>query len=256
MFELKRRLQLGGTLAGTDPVRKQQIRMALAVALLLAALAIVIVKDRSVWFDSADGDLVPDSAFTPTPAANSAPGVTVPSPHVGAPARSKIRRAEAVAEQPAEQPGIVARNRKALPPLDIEVVAGDSHRMVRSTNKSLRVEMAPEDDLAGKSAAAPLTAASQKVTMSADATQAVEHSVDPSYPTLARQMRVQGAVILQALIGADGLIQDLKVVSGPTILASAAREAVRQWHFKPYLENGKAVETQAQITVNFTISTL
>jgi protein TonB len=69
-------------------------------------------------------------------------------------------------------------------------------------------------------------------------------------------MRVQGAVILQALIGADGLIQDLKVVSGPAILASAAREAVRQWHFKPYLENGKAVETQAQITVNFTISTL
>jgi protein TonB len=91
--------------------------------------------------------------------------------------------------------------------------------------------------------------------MSADATRAVDRTVEPSYPVLAKQMKVQGAVVMQALIGADGIIQDLKVVSGPAILSSAAREAVRQWRFKPYLENGKPVETQAKITVNFTIST-
>jgi protein TonB len=69
-------------------------------------------------------------------------------------------------------------------------------------------------------------------------------------------MKVQGAVLLKALIGADGYIRDLQVLSGPAILASAAREAARQWQFKPYLQNGQPVETQANITVNFTIKVL
>jgi protein TonB len=101
----------------------------------------------------------------------------------------------------------------------------------------------------------PATNAAQRVKMSADTTQALQTPVDPSYPVLARQMKVQGAVVIQALISADGSIQDLRILSGPSILASAAQEAVRQWRFKPYLQNGQQVETQAKITVNFTIST-
>jgi len=93
------------------------------------------------------------------------------------------------------------------------------------------------------------------VQMSAGASAIVTNSVKPSYPLLARQMKVQGSVILQALIGKDGIIQNLRVVSGPRILASADEDAVRQWHFKPHLEGREAVETQAKITVNFTIST-
>ena len=91
--------------------------------------------------------------------------------------------------------------------------------------------------------------------MSTDAAQVVSHPVRPNYPLLARQMKVQGSVILQALIGKDGIIQNLRVGSGPHILASAAQDAVRQWHFKPHLQDNEAVETQAKITVNFTIST-
>jgi protein TonB len=102
----------------------------------------------------------------------------------------------------------------------------------------------------------PATNAGERVKMSADTSHVLQHPVQPSYPMLARQMKVQGAVILQALIGVDGSIQDLKVLSGPAILASAAQEAVRQWRFKPYLQNGVPVETEAKITVNFTISTL
>jgi protein TonB len=68
-------------------------------------------------------------------------------------------------------------------------------------------------------------------------------------------MKVEGSVILQALIGRDGLIQNLQVVSGPPILAGAAEEAVKQWHFKPHYQGADPVETQARITVNFTIST-
>ena len=75
------------------------------------------------------------------------------------------------------------------------------------------------------------------------------------HPMLARQMRVQGSVILQALIGRDGMIQNLRILSGPPILANAAEEAVRQWHFKPHYVGSQPVETRANITVNFTIST-
>jgi protein TonB len=68
-------------------------------------------------------------------------------------------------------------------------------------------------------------------------------------------MKVQGSVVLQALIGRDGNIEDLHVVSGPAILSSAAMQAVKQWRFRPYYLSGEPVETQARITVNFTIST-
>jgi protein TonB len=91
--------------------------------------------------------------------------------------------------------------------------------------------------------------------VSADAARVISRPVQPTYPILARQMKVQGAVVLQALIGKEGGIQDLQVLSGPAILSVAAREAVKQWRFKPYYEAGQPVETQARITVNFTIST-
>jgi TonB family protein len=58
---------------------------------------------------------------------------------------------------------------------------------------------------------------------------------------------------LQAIISAEGTVQDIRVLSGPTILAAAARQAVREWRFKPVLQHGQPVETKADITVNFTI---
>jgi protein TonB len=62
-------------------------------------------------------------------------------------------------------------------------------------------------------------------------------------------------VTLEALIGRDGTIQDLDVVSGAPILADAANAAVRQWHFKPHVQGDETVETNAKIKVNFIIST-
>jgi protein TonB len=97
--------------------------------------------------------------------------------------------------------------------------------------------------------------ATGRVHLSPGAAQIISRPVEPNYPLLAKQMKVQGAVVLEALIGRDGNIQDLHILSGPTILSAAAREAVKQWRFKPYLQSGEAVETEARITVNFTIST-
>ncbi len=66
-------------------------------------------------------------------------------------------------------------------------------------------------------------------------------------------MNVQGSVVLQALINADGIIKNIQVLKGPAILARAAEQAVREWKFKPIVQHGQAVESKATITVNFTI---
>jgi protein TonB len=81
----------------------------------------------------------------------------------------------------------------------------------------------------------------------------LRQTVETTYPLLGQHTRVQGSVVLQAVVGADGAIENLRVLSGPAVLATAAEQAVRQWRFKPYMQNGQPVETKARITVNFTI---
>jgi TonB family protein len=75
--------------------------------------------------------------------------------------------------------------------------------------------------------------------------------VSPDYPAQARQLRIEGTVQLEATIGKDGSVSNLKVVTGHPILSRAAVEAVKQWKYKPYLLNGAAVEIDTQISVNF-----
>lgn len=76
-------------------------------------------------------------------------------------------------------------------------------------------------------------------------------SVDPVYPPLALQARIQGTVRFTAIIGRDGRIQNLQLVSGHPLLVQAAREAVSQWEYRPTLLNGEPVEVVTQIDVNF-----
>ncbi len=76
----------------------------------------------------------------------------------------------------------------------------------------------------------------------------------PVYPALAKQARISGVVKLDAVIGKDGTIQNLRVVSGHPLLVPAALEAVKQWIYQPTLLNGEAVEVVTQIDVNFTLS--
>jgi periplasmic protein TonB len=78
--------------------------------------------------------------------------------------------------------------------------------------------------------------------------------VQPNYPPLARQARIQGQVVLQAEISKEGTIQNLQLISGHPMLAPAAIEAVKQWRYKPYLLNGEPVAVDTQVVVNFTLS--
>jgi protein TonB len=66
---------------------------------------------------------------------------------------------------------------------------------------------------------------------------------------------VQGTVVLQALVGKNGRVQNVQVLSGPSLLASAAVGAVRRWRYEPSVQNGELVSAWKQITVQFTIST-
>jgi TonB family protein len=78
--------------------------------------------------------------------------------------------------------------------------------------------------------------------------------VDPVYPPLALQARIQGTVRFTVIIGRDGRIQNLQLVSGHPLLVEAAREAVNQWEYRPTLLNGSRVEVVTQVDVNFTLS--
>jgi len=103
--------------------------------------------------------------------------------------------------------------------------------------------------------AVPKVATPQRVRVSQGVSQGLLiHQVKPTYPPLARQARIQGTVVLQAVIGKDGSIQGLKVVSGHPMLAPAALEAVKQWKYKPYYLNGEPVEVDTTINVNFTLA--
>jgi len=75
----------------------------------------------------------------------------------------------------------------------------------------------------------------------------------PVYPALARQARIQGNVVLHAIIDKDGKVAQLEVISGHPLLVQSALDAVKQWRYKPTLLNGDPVEVDTTITVTFTM---
>ena len=103
--------------------------------------------------------------------------------------------------------------------------------------------------------AVPKIATPQRVRVSQGVTQGLLiRKIQPNYPPLARQARIQGSVLLQAEISKDSTIENLHLISGHPMLAPAAIEAVKQWKYKPYILNGEPVEVETQITVNFTLA--
>ncbi len=78
--------------------------------------------------------------------------------------------------------------------------------------------------------------------------------IKPAYPPLAVQARIEGSVLIQAVIARDGTIQHLEVLNGHPLLVRAAVDAVRQWQYRPFLLDGEPVEVETQITVNFSLN--
>lgn len=239
----------------------QQSRLVIALVLLLLALAAVLIKDRQFWFGS-ESTIVDANDYqapvasqpapqTPAPAETTTKPAAPSAPAAPAPVAKKQAAVVAPANQPkaieAPAPAVVS-NRTVLPPLDVEVVAGNAHRNLHPRSNTTKVQIsqsAPPVVRQAAPTAAPAANAAQR--------ERLAEAIPPSYPALAQHMNVQGSVVLQALIAADGTVQNLHKLSGPEILAAAAQQAVRNWRFKPVYQNGQAVETRATITVNFTI---
>jgi protein TonB len=103
--------------------------------------------------------------------------------------------------------------------------------------------------------AVPKVATPQRVRVSQGVVSGLKvRDVKPVYPPLARQARIQGTVVLHAVISKDGSIEGLTLVSGHPMLAPAAIDAVKQWKYKPYLLNGEPVEVDTEVQVNFTLA--
>jgi TonB family protein len=236
----------------TDPRKRRQRQcLAVALALLCFTLLAVVLEEREFWFSSDEvsdvlGPEITQSA-KPTPNlildnARDKTKVLAAAPQAkkqGSPAKATSE------EQPAESEA-VATERAVLPPLDVEIVAGDKHSTIHPGRNPAEVIITDDQP------AAPATNAAERAPLSTTIP-LVGPLARETYPLLAQQMKVQASVVLQARIGADGVIQDLRVLAGPAILSVAAREAVRPWRFKPYLLNGLPVDTTAKITVNFVI---
>ena len=276
MLERNPRTELAGTEGGV--ANQQPRRLLIALALLLIALAVVLVKDREFWF-GADEAVESEAAGSESIAKASSPAVPAKTGKV--PVAPTATAKKHVAPKTSAQPAItepstrdaanpasasptsanpdspvVATRRTVLPPLEVEVVAGDTHSTVHPGSNVTKVEIPSDTNhisaVTATVANLPTNAAARERLSPAGVAE-LRQTIDTTYPLLGQHMRVQGSVVLQAVVGCDGTIEDLRVLSGPSILSTAAQQAVRQWRFKPVLQNGQPVETKARITVNFTI---
>ena len=80
------------------------------------------------------------------------------------------------------------------------------------------------------------------------------HEVSPEYPEAARRAKVQGTVVLDAVVGVEGTVTQLKVISGPEALSAAAADAVRWWRYEPYIVNGQPATVETTVAVKFRLA--
>ena len=98
--------------------------------------------------------------------------------------------------------------------------------------------------------AAPLSAQDKKVSR-AEAESSVLSRVQPDYPVVAKQLKLQGTVELEAVVDPSGEVTKVNIVSGNPVLTKPAAEALKKWKFKPFVVDGKAVVTGVPVTMAF-----
>lgn len=204
-----------------------------------------------------------DRSATEKVGSSEAEETEAPAAVTAKPVKAEARAHEADATAP-DTTTAVRTSDFDLPPAPLVVEGGSRHSKPSSHNAepvappSLDAVTTTAKSGLGTVVGAPValpklaTAAPQRITVSQGVTQGLlVRQVKPQYPAMARETRVEGDVVLQALIGEDGTVRDLKAVSGPALLIQPALQAVRQWQYKPYLLNGQPVEVETQITVRF-----
>jgi TonB family protein len=241
----------------TTTESRRRVQLLVALALLLVALILLVIKNGQFWSDILGVEELAhltntNSTTRITPQVNSVPT------HKTAPRQSATSSGEPHVGALTDAP------EPALSPLQVDITySSGQHQTIVARDTGIHIDLKQNPNNSSATAGSGIASGSQtgpgftgaRVRFSGQTMEIVGHPVEPIYPLQAQQENVQGAVVLQAQVGEDGNVQALKVISGPPMLTSAALEAVKQWHFKPHQEGGKAVPRETRITVNFAIST-
>ena len=184
-----------------------------------------------------------------TASAETAVGATVPPPSsVAAPVQSQPNSAPVVPVTP-QQSLHISPSPAPISAPSHPVPAGNNSA-IPSSLRSQIASMTPE-----ASGAKPVEAAMSSIEPvnlpESAAWDLLAQKVDPEYPDAAKPGKQVGSVVLQVFVGRDGTVQDAKFLQGSLVFAKAAIDAVKQWRFKPYSLNGRAVSVQSSITLNF-----
>jgi len=135
-----------------------------------------------------------------------------------------------------------------------EASTPDIHDQQPVKSNGTNTESSSPDPKTAESVTLPPSPSAQRARVAQGVVQGmVVHRVAPVYPPEAKRARIQGTVVLAAVIGKDGKIKNLNVISGPSLLVDAAIGAVQQWRYKPYVLLGEPVEVDTTITVNFNL---
>ena len=197
---------------------------------------------------------LPPARVLPTPV------TLAPPPPVGPVARHQnvttivqSNLADDVLIAPLEVPGKIAKIEETFAPPQMTFnTTGVPGGMGNSSSEG--VWRAIGDSLAHP-APLPVPAPNTRVFRSSDLLAgSLVRRVQPVYPPLARSARIQGTVVLSAVISKAGTMENLRVVSGHPLLVTAAIEAVSQWRYRPYILNHEPIEVETQIIVSFSLS--
>jgi len=215
-------------LAGLDarPDRKRYRRMFFAFALLIAALAVIVVKYRPFWFDSLSfeqaGNQTTSDAIT-----KSKPRVKPATSRRGSTNQRTPSASEPQTAESSEHPDLV------IAPLRVDVTySSGKHETLLARNSAVNIDMQrnpwPSVPVLAPGPETGVIQAAERVQLSDQTVEVVVHPVEPVYPRLAQQSRVEGSVVLHARVNKDGIVQALTVISGPDILITAAWHSARR----------------------------
>jgi TonB family protein len=214
---------------------------ALIVLVILVAIAFgwllsyVALKRARLEAAKSTASQIHSPAAPSAPAPNAAPASGEKKPVQSAPAVPPASSAEK------------ARPRKSEPAATDHTTPGGNDLVVYQDGKVIY----RQPKLGSPGAANPLGRKSPVFLSPEVANQLLLQRVEPDYPQQARDRQIQGPVTLQLSVGKDGAVQSASAVSGDSQLAASAATAVRQWRFKPFLQQGKAQDFQTEVTVDF-----
>jgi periplasmic protein TonB len=226
-------------------VQRRALRgRALAVSILFQG---IVMTALILWPLMAPPALPRTVAVMPVPPFHGMPAVSAPHPEENPQQAPAITTTELVFTQPAHIPSHTVSTSVAEPP-NIPMSPG-------GTRDGLGVgTWIPGGSDNGPTAPERPSPPPRVVRLSSGVMAAsLLHGVYPEYPKIAWYAHISGAVRLHAIIGTDGAVQQIGVISGNGILAQAAVEAVRQWRYRPTLLNGQPVEVDTEITVTFSL---